>query len=80
MDNDSLFDPRISSLEIMWLNTRGGRDQEDVVYDRENRKYILMFYPGSDSKQKAVYIPSDEELVSFFNPSVYKMVEQRVHK
>lgn len=68
-------DEQISSLAIIWLNTRGGRIKEDVRLDHNKRKYVSMFHPDTESGDAKVYLPNDEELLDFFNPGVYKMVE-----
>lgn len=71
-------DEQVSSLEIMWLNTRGGRIVEDVRLDQEKRKYVSMYHPDTENGEAVVYLPTRQELINFFNPSVDNLVEQTV--
>lgn len=50
----------ITYLEQAWLNSRGGRTENDVLVD-EFGKYVLMS-SGEKGKDMKVYIPTAEEI------------------
>jgi len=55
----------ITYLEKAWLNSRGGRTEDDVLTD-ENGKYVLMS-SGKKSVDMKVYIPTGSEISAKLN-------------
>lgn len=57
-------DNRREYLEALWLNSRGGRTQADVLVDEDGRKFVEMSV-GNGMSEK-VYIPSSKEIIRMF--------------
>jgi hypothetical protein len=55
----------INYLERAWLNSRGGRNESDVLVDETGRRYVMMS-AGVKDKEIPVYIPEDKEIVRLF--------------
>lgn len=41
--------------EIAWLNSHGGRDEVDVFYEPDGKKYVFM--TDGHGRDKQVYLP-----------------------
>lgn len=59
----SSFNQQITGKDMVWLNSRGGRDSTDVEIDEMGRKYVLMWSAEEqyhiDSKGNCrVYLPT----------------------
>ena len=52
----------ITLQERMWLYSRGGRNESDVLYDTLGRKYVLMS-AGEKEKEIKVFIPYDFKFI-----------------
>lgn len=61
---------KVSFQQVLWLYSRGGRTSGDVEFDKDGKKYVSMFNPNTDSKQRMVYLPSDDEIVQNLNNSL----------
>ncbi len=42
--------------ELLWLTTRGGRDENDVLWDKYDRPYVYM-YSGNMREEVKVFLP-----------------------
>lgn len=56
----------LSRLEKKWLDSRGGRNESDVLVDENGVRYILMT-SGEKGKDIKVVVPSDTEILRLFN-------------
>lgn len=67
MSNNDIKEVRmnLTHLEYMWLRSRGGRMESDVLFDDHIGKYVLMSDGNGGLYKKA--IPSEKELQDMFN-------------
>lgn len=63
----------VSYKQGIWLDTRGGRDEEDVYRD-EGGLYVFMF-DGENYREKKVYLPDDKHLTVKNLGNFHKSVE-----